>query len=82
MQKVVATSSAESELMAGTEVTKDVQFYRHLIQEIGGEVLGHSRIHLDSEGAIFIASTDKTSSNIRHVAVRHFYCREAVENGW
>jgi hypothetical protein len=81
MQKVVATSSAESELMAATEVTKDVQFYRHLIQEIGGEVLDHSRIHLDSEGAIFIASTDKTSSNIRHVAVRHFYCREAVENG-
>ena len=40
-----------------------------------------SRIHLDSAGATFIASNDKTSANIRHIAIREYYCRELVDRG-
>jgi hypothetical protein len=66
--------------MATTECVKDVMMMIHLLSEFT-KVSPGCRIHLDSEGATFIASTDKTSSNTRHIAVRHFYCREKVQSG-
>ena len=33
------------------------------------------------KGARFIASTDKNSSLTRHIAIRHFFCRELVRSG-
>ena len=79
-QKTVAVSTVESELMGATECVKDVMLQRHLLSEFA-QVNEGTRIHLDSEGATFIASTDKTSANTRHIAVRHFYCREKVLTG-
>ena len=79
-QKTVAVSTVESELMGATECVKDVMLQRHLLSEFA-QVNDSTRIHLDSEGATFIASTDKTSANTRHIAVRHFYCREKVKTG-
>jgi hypothetical protein len=79
-QRTVAVSTVESELMATTECVKDVMMMIHLLSEFT-KVSPGCRIHLDSEGATFIASTDKTSSNTRHIAVRHFYCREKVQSG-
>ena len=40
-----------------------------------------SRIHIDNEGARFIASTEKCSKQSRHIGIRHFYCRELVAKG-
>ena len=66
--------------MGATECVKDVMLQRHLLSEFA-QVNEGTRIHLDSEGATFIASTDKTSANTRHIAVRHLYCREKVSTG-
>ena len=40
-----------------------------------------SRIHSDTEGAGFLASNDKNSTQARHISIKHFYCRELVESG-
>ena len=40
-----------------------------------------SRIHIDNEGARFIASTEKCFKQSRHIGIRHFYCRELVMKG-
>jgi hypothetical protein len=79
-QKTVAISSTESELMAATESARDVEFFRHMINEFS-TVKSPSRIHIDNEGARFIASTEKCSKQSRHIGIRHFYCRELVMRG-
>ena len=38
-----------------------------------------NRVHVDSQGAGFIASNDKNSSRTRHMLVKDFFCRELVE---
>jgi hypothetical protein len=78
IQKTVATSSTESELVAATEAAKDVRHVQILIGELGPEINTPSRIHVDSQGAGFIASNDKNSSRTRHVEIKHFFCRELV----
>jgi hypothetical protein len=78
IQKTVATSSTESELVAATEAAKDVRHVQILIGELGPEINTPSRIHVDSQGAGFIASNDKNSSRTRHVEIKHFFCREFV----
>ena len=66
--------------MAATESARDVEFFRHVINEFS-TVESPSRIHIDNEGARFIASTEKCSKQSRHIGIRHFYCRELVMKG-
>jgi hypothetical protein len=79
VQKTVATSSTESELVAATEAAKDVRHLQIVLEELTCEVKKPSRIHVDSQGAGFIASNDKNSNRTRHVEIKHFFCRELVE---
>jgi hypothetical protein len=79
-QKTVALSSTESELMGVTEAAREVQYFRHLLGEFA-QVESPSRIHSDSEGAGFLASNDKNSTQTRHISIKHFYCRELVDSG-
>jgi hypothetical protein len=78
IQKTVATSSTESELVAATEAAKDVRHVQIMLGELSCEVKMPSRIHVDSQGAGFIASNDKNSSRTRHVEIKYFFCRELV----
>jgi hypothetical protein len=79
IQKTVATSSTESELVAATEATKDVQHLQIMLGELACEVKMPSRIHVGSQGDGFIASNDKNSSRTRHVDIKHFFGMELVK---
>jgi hypothetical protein len=79
-QKTVAISSTDSELVAATEAARDVEYFKHMIGEFAN-VKSPSRIHIDNEGARFIASTEKCSMQPRHIGIRHFYCRELIMKG-
>jgi len=79
LQKSVALSTAEAELMALTEGVKDVQYMCQLLGEMMA-IKYPVTIHVDSQGARFIAENDATSSRSKHIDIRYFYVRELVQD--
>ncbi len=49
-----------------------------MLGELSCEVKLPTRIHVDSQGAGFIASNNKSSIRTRHVEIKYFFCRELV----
>jgi hypothetical protein len=80
LQKTVALSTAEAELMALTEGLKDLQFASQMLNEIT-VVATPSRVHVDNQGAKALAVNDVTNGRSRHIDIRHFYCRDLVRSG-
>ena len=80
-QKCVVLSSCEAELVALSAAACDVIWLRNLLAEIGFPVSGATPIYCDNTAAKAVAENPVQSKQLRHVARRHFFVRELVENG-
>ena len=78
-QKIVATSTAEAELIATCEAAKEIVYFRYLLAEIGFPQVNATMLYMDNQAAIKIAenSTDHTRS--KHIDIKYYYTRELVE---
>ena len=80
LQKTVALSSAEAELMALTEGTKDLQHLLNIITEFLTPILPVPT-HVDNQGAICLGTNKVNNQRSKHIDIRYFYCRDLVEQG-
>ena len=79
-QKCVTLSTTEAEYVAMGDGVKEALFIRGIIEFLSpGKELGSIRVFEDSEGAIALAENPKSSSNSKHIHVRHHFLRELVE---
>ena len=82
-QRVVALSTAESELIALTEAVKEAARIGYLTNQFSN--LEKKRkpllIHCDNQAAIAIASEARFSDRTKHIDIRYFYCRDKIEDG-
>ena len=78
-QPTVALSSCEAEIMAGSEAAKEAISISALSRELG--LLDDSPIDLsmDNRSAIDVAHNPEHFGRMKHVARRHFFVRELVE---
>ena len=78
-QKLIATSSAESEYMAAFEALKEGLFVTALIRNLGFHE-GEFPINLavDNQSAITLASNPSNHSATKHIRLRYHYIRELV----
>ena len=79
--KPPAQSTAEAELVSGSECTKSVLWVRQLLEEIGWAVEGPTMIHIDNQSTIRLATMQTSSHRMRHVAVRDQLISHHVEEG-
>ena len=83
LQKVVATSTAEAEINAATEVVKETVHYRLLQKEIG-EDLNESKpttVWEDNQAAMLMANSDKSAKGAKHFEIRLHFLQQQVQNG-
>ena len=79
-QKSVALSSAESEIMAASDATKEVIFLRRLLAELGVQnVAAATKLYVDNKAAIDLAYNPEHHQRTKHINRRHFFIREKVE---
>lgn len=78
-QKSVALSSCEAEIVAGSEAGKEAVHLSGLCKEFG--LAGDEPVDLmmDNRSAIDVAYNPEHQGRMKHVARRHFYLRELVE---
>lgn len=80
-QRTTALSTVEAEYLAMCQVTKEVLWYQHFLEEILNEQFMNipQQIFVDNQGAISLAKNQVTSERNKHIELRHFFLREKVE---
>ena len=72
-------SSTEAEYVALGEVTKEVLFMRGILKFIQPNLdESCTTVYEDNQGAIQLANNPLSSSNSKHIDVRHHFLREMV----
>ena len=79
-QKSVALSSCEAEIVAGSEAGKEAVHLASLCEELGLSESGPVDLMMDNRSAIDVAYNPEHQGRMKHVARRHFYLRELVED--
>lgn len=76
MQKSVALSSMEAELMAMTECAKTVILARKFLQELSISVKKATPIHIDNQSCIQFSASAICNYRNRHIPIRYFWCKQ------
>jgi hypothetical protein len=83
MQKVVALSSTEAELMPRTECAQDMLYSMRVIESLGLKVKKPMILEIDNKGAVDIANNwsvgGRTGGRSRHIDTRFYFLRELKE---
>jgi hypothetical protein len=80
-QKCVALSSCEAELIALSEATKDVVYSRKFVAGLDkSAVRGPTDLRTDNTAARHVSYNPELHDRMKHVARRHFFVRDMVEN--
>ena len=80
-QKVVAKSTAESELIAANEGGSDAVWSRKFFDELGLGDKQIPRLFIDNQTTIRVGKNPEHHSKMKHILTKYFWIREAVENG-
>ena len=79
-QKSVALSSCEAEIMAASEACKDAVHLSKLATELGMGSDEPLSLSMDNKSGIDVAYNPEHHGRMKHVARRHFFVRELVED--
>ena len=79
-QESIALSSCESEIMALSEATKDMVYFRKLLTGLDSSTIsGPSDLATDNQGARALSYNPEFHDKSKHVERRHFFVRDMVE---
>ena len=80
-QHTVALSSAEAELMALVEVTKEVAWLSMLLGELHYKVKRPSLIFVDNRSTINMAQNISEHDRSKHIRIRYNYIKDEIDSG-
>jgi hypothetical protein len=70
----------EAEYVAGSLLAREVEWVRHLLEELGEGQVAETEIYIDNKGAIDFGVNEKLSSRTKHIDLRRHYLKDLVEN--
>lgn len=77
LQKSVAISSTEAEIVAASEGARELMWMKRLFKELMNSSHTPS-LFVDNEAAIKLAQNPEFHNRTKHIAIRHFFVREKV----
>jgi len=78
-QRTVALSSTEAEYMALSEAVKEAIYLKRMLSELGFYKLAEVNVYIDNNGARKLAENPVFHNRTKHIDVRHYFVREAIE---
>ena len=80
VQKCVALSAVEAELVAASEAAREALFFSYLLRDLG--VAGVKPIlHTDSQGCIQVSKDLAKHWKLKHIDTRYYFIRDHVQDG-
>lgn len=80
LQKTTAQSTAEAEINAATELTKELVHLKLLLSEIGVRGNEPIPVHEDNQACILMGNGMKSSRTAKHYEVRLHLLQESIKN--
>ena len=80
-QKVVATSTTESEFISMVQATRQVVWLRNLYTELGYEPTKATTLYADNRSAIAIATDGKFHQRTTHFKLKYLRTRQHIQDG-
>jgi len=81
MQKIVALSVTEAELIAATSNAQDMMYVKRLLESVGLKVALPMVLELDNRGTVDLVNNYSVGGCTRHMETRQYYLREWKEQG-
>ena len=78
MQKVVALSTAEAELIALVEAAKETLYFKSVLQEMGIHI-GVPVINCDNQPCVNILKNGGNFQRAKHIQIRYHFLRKMIE---
>ena len=78
-QETVAQSSAEAEYVSAAMATSQAIWLRRILEDVGEKQEKATRMFCDNKSAIAMAKNPVYNSRTRHIAVKHHFIREKIE---
>ena len=80
VQKCVALSAVEAELVAASEAAREALFFSHLLRDLG--VFGvKPTLRTDSQGCIQVSKDLAKHWKLKHIDTRYYFVRDHVQDG-
>ena len=80
LQKIIAQSTAEAEIIAATEITKEIVHLRLLLSELGARKDQSVCIHEDNQACILMGNNMKSSRSAKHYEIRLHFLQESIRS--
>ena len=80
LQKIVAQSTAEAEIIAATEITKEIVHLKLLLSELGVRDSGAIQVHEDNQACILMGNGMKSSRAAKHYEIRLHFLQESIRS--
>jgi hypothetical protein len=80
-QAVVTTSSTEAEYIAMGLAAKEAVWMRHLVRDLGFDLVGPMRIYADNQSSMLLATSKKLSTCTKHLDVQYHFIHELIQKG-
>ncbi|KAJ3473937.1 hypothetical protein NLI96_g12743 [Meripilus lineatus] len=80
LQSIVALSITEAEYVSAVSAGSEAIWIRQLLTELGYEPSGPITLHMDNQSAIQIARNPEHHGRMKHLDLRFYWLRDAVEN--
>lgn len=80
VQKCVALSAVEAEIIAASDAAKDALFFSYLLRDLGIPDV-QPTVLTDSLGCVHVSRDPAKHWKLKHVDTRYFFIRDRVQNG-
>ncbi|KAK2994930.1 hypothetical protein RJ640_004484 [Escallonia rubra] len=80
-QQSDAQSSAEAEYVSASLATSQAIWLRRILEDVGEKQEGGTKLFCDNKSAIAMAKNPVYHSQTRHIAIKHHFIREAIDDG-
>lgn len=81
MQKIVALSTTEAEIIAAVQCVQEMLYVMKLIQSLGLKVKKPMIVHSDNKGAVDLVNDWSVGGGTKHMDCRIMFLRELKESG-
>jgi transposase InsO family protein len=81
LQTMVTLSTTEAEYIAAVYAGQEILWLHNLFSEIGLEVKGSSKLHIDNQSAVSVAKNPEHHGRIKQLDLHFYWLRDEVENG-
>ncbi|SOV01642.1 uncharacterized protein UDID_18154 [Ustilago sp. UG-2017a] len=80
VQKCVALSAVEAELVAAFEAAREALFFSHLLRDLGVSGV-KPMLRTDSQGCIQVSKDPAKHWKLKHIDTRYYFVRDHVQDG-